>query len=585
MDPLKDKEINKLAIRHEVNSSHFTSILSALEIQPLFDKYERANRGYNMKSIIDYANQLLENIPGWNQLRLKCAGRLRKEKRYDEAIAFLEAGLIYKADINELKSELFSLLLIVDTLKASMFLRQHGLKYLRNDLGLRKLKDFMIELNDYSFLNGYLGLIRFLDAKKREISIENYLFMIQCSENYDALPISEDNKVFLQDIKHSLKLIYGIDDDTYQPLAIYSSLAEIPINHSILGLLSKCFLIDSELASFDFKTKLKPESDKIYRHYLSLRQATARFKPNEKKKIALCISGQARDMVRSSSSIKRLIDAIDCEVDFYFTIWEKNGVRFPEGTNLDHLSRIIPAEVVDVFNRNIVSGKQILTLYPSISAWIESFEVITKEHIKNIYPKAKSIEICKDPYVGDSYVMSNYGSKWLASKFRNQLRMYDLVNRVINTALKNSTYSHIIRIRPDAIVSLREEEISKLLSAASMNPDCVFVDRLSKKNTPSDSFAIGVPQAMAWYASLIKMAPSYNEDSFYNAMPTAHVILHDHLKTAGFVLNNTNAISIKSFASPELGVSDLIRIINHDSSLRASDPLDTELLCVLKNLM
>jgi hypothetical protein len=294
----------------------------------------------------------------------------------------------------------------------------------------------------------------------------------------------------------------------------------------------------------------------------------------------LCISGQARDMARAAPGIQAFARAAGVQdKDVFFSTWETNGVRFPTSTNLNHLDRIMPLEVVQHLQSKQISGPQILDRWPSIAAWMRDLDAVSLQSIRNLYPGAH-ISIHSDPFGDAAFIAQKYGGKWVSAP--NQLRMFHLVREGVAAALEAASYDVIIRLRPDALLEVDKWAIAQEIARVRADPALILVDRIGKPGVPSDSFAMGSAYAMAWYAALADTAWAYAGAAYYPKKITPHVILHDHLVSGGLCLAEAESVRINGFASPAINGHTLQRMVKQDAAGRGPDPLDESVLNVLR---
>lgn len=557
---------------------HFNSLLFGLDINQLFLDFEKSMRGHDITNIENKVSALLNIVPKWESIRIEYCNRLIKYDDLDKALIVANNGLELNNESILLKQIKFNILINSDIKKAKQFLDSNHNRFLRNNDGLEYLKKFIILSKEFKYFSLFLALIRVLETRKQIISSSNYLFLLQCilESSYNKTINIKDKD--LTDILTSLKFYFGIEKEKNENIS-YIQFNDLKLNSFVLTLLNQN---NYSLEQIN-KKFIREENNEVFNKLRLINNKINKANQIKNKKVAICISGQAREFISIAPKINELIKSISSNVDVFIASWDKNSVRFPLGLSFGHLKRVMDDNIVDFFEKNNLSGQDILYRYPSINTWVESFDTITQESFKNIYKNIKDISIYKDVYEDDEYIIKYFGNRWLS--VRNQLRMYDLINKSISKAINTDDYDVIIRLRPDGKIEVDSENINNLIDKIIEKKDekIIFVDRLQKGCIPSDSVAIGSRGCMEWYSSLIHLAKFYNDDSFYPERKiAAHKILFDHLNLAGYKLEESKEIDLQGFASQYLYKEQLLDIVLKDSKNRIIDSIDEDLIQILK---
>jgi hypothetical protein len=539
--------------RQKQKDLHFRSLLMSLGQYQTFLDYERSLRGRDMNLVMGLAEGLLASVPGWNAVRLQCAAGLQRDGREAEAAALLVKGMSYVANNDELRNMLIRLCARSRSAETWTFLAGQRI-------------GFSLDVAAAVFGKGIPVPGAFYSACLRRMEEDP-----DAARRYAEYPADAPSP---EPLRGNIAFLLALAQDAPTAEEIVRTAQDLPYDYALAYAvgrrLSRCSAAELASASPLAAPYVAPAAR---RNFLSLRLNAERFvpaaRPSGPGKVAVCISGQARDMAAAHAGIRALIDALG-PADVFFATWETNGIRFPlGGTGFSHLRRVLPEAAVDHFERQGWSGQAILERFPSVRAWIDALDGVCEDTVRALYPDALSVEICKDPYENDAYVSAHFNARWIFR--RNQLRMYDLVERCVARALDAGSYDCIVRIRPDALIDVRPEALREAVAAAAANPRRIYVDSMIQDAMPSDSFAVGSASAMAWYASLIKMAGHYGDPGFYPAKITPHFILSDHLRLGGIETEESLAVKIRSFASPRIGASELAAMIRNDAAARASE--------------
>ncbi len=542
----------------------FVSLLQAQGHLGAYLAFEKALRSGVPDSIEAEAAPLLQAYPGWNEVAI-CVARALATRDHMKGIRYLESRIPQTAAPEQLRRVIFQILCQHEPPIAVIYALRTGatLVYTADGLAamdklIRTTREPQLMRIYHAALSREAGRQRVVPRESLALALWTLTHMPESRPAWETLAASLPEE---HDYATALQSILRIGDQagnlTARDVAPMVALGFDAV--SIVG----ARLIHMDLACLkrlESSAREAHAADGYLVRYLASHSASREAQREGAHGVALCMSGQLRDMAGAAPSIRKLLGVLGSPT-IYVDTWTSNGVRFPL-QNLAHISRIFDPELCQLFKAHFTTGEEVLQAYPSLDGWLKSMDGVSEAVVRQHYPEARQVAIHQDTFGNPAEVEAKYGQSFVPQV--NQLRMYHLAHCGIEQAMADGNYDVLVRIRPDIEVQINPDGLKAAIAEVRANDDLIIVDAIVRPGMPSDSFAIGSRRAMRIYADLISMAGYYGDTEFYGPRISPHRILFDHLTSFGLRVERRDVLKIVAFRSPEITVPVLEEIIEKD---------------------